>query len=99
MFKKIQTAHHILKEFHKFLLALEKYDAIQRLIPGVINRQQKWSSEQRLHYSYEIDTGLKYKMIKGSTAQELFVVCDSIYRQEVHDFIITLALKHRIQYK
>jgi hypothetical protein len=40
-FAKIKTEHHILADFHKLLLAIEKQPAISRIIPGRISRQQK----------------------------------------------------------
>jgi hypothetical protein len=40
-FSKTKTEHHILPEFHKFLLEIEKQPLISRIIPGRIARQQK----------------------------------------------------------
>jgi hypothetical protein len=58
------------------LRAIEKHPAIQRIIPGRISRQQSWRAERRVNYSYLTPTWLKYKMCKGSTAQELFVIVE-----------------------
>jgi hypothetical protein len=52
-FKKVKTDHHILKEFFGFLTLVESHPDIQRIVPGIINRQQKGSSALRLHFSYE----------------------------------------------
>ncbi len=73
--KKIRTPHHCLKEFEKFLLEIEKIPEIQRIIPWPIQRQQKGTSDFRLHFSYFIETGLQMNMIKWSTAQKLIIVC------------------------
>ncbi|MEI6118503.1 MAG: hypothetical protein WCP92_04680 [bacterium] len=40
-FAKTKTIHHILPEFHKLLLEIEKQPLISRIIPGRISRQQK----------------------------------------------------------
>jgi hypothetical protein len=82
-FKKVKTTHHILPEFHSFLLEIEKLSAISRIIPGRISRQQKGSSEIRFSVSYLTPTGMKGIMSKGSTAQELFVICREEVREQV----------------
>lgn len=74
-FKKVKTEHTILPEFHAFLKKIESLSTIQRIIPGRINRQQKASSALRFSISYPTTTGLKAKMSKGSTSQELFIIC------------------------
>lgn len=74
-FKKIKTEHHILSEFHWFLLDIEKKQEIARIIPWRISRQQKGSSEMRFSISYPTSTGVKCIMSKWSTAQEVFVIC------------------------
>jgi hypothetical protein len=76
MFTKVKTEHTIMKEFWGFLLDVEKCIYIQRIIPGRIQRNQSGSSELRISYSYETITGLKYKMCKGATGQELFVIVE-----------------------
>lgn len=73
-FKKVKTEHTILPEFHDFLKQIEHIPEIQRIIPGRINRQQKSSSELRFTISYPTTTGLKAKMSKGATSQELFII-------------------------
>jgi len=40
-FTKTKAIHHILPEFHKMLLEIEKHPLISRIIPGRISRQQK----------------------------------------------------------
>jgi len=40
-FKKVKTEHHILSDFQKLLLEIEKNPDISRIIPGRISRQQK----------------------------------------------------------
>ncbi|GHV22229.1 hypothetical protein FACS1894176_01110 [Bacteroidia bacterium] len=82
-FKKVKTEHHILPEFHSFLLEIEKLPEIARLIPGRISRQQKGSSDTRFSVSYLTPTGMKCIMAKGSTAQELFVVCKEKAREDL----------------
>lgn len=74
MFHKVKTEHHILKEFHPFLKEIEKIPEIQRIIPWRIVREQSWRSSQRINFSYPTPTGLKYKLCKWSTAQEIFVI-------------------------
>jgi len=73
---KTKTVHHILPEFQRLLLEIEKQPLISRMIPGRISRQQKWSSELRFKISYNTPSGIKCIMSKGATAQELFIVCN-----------------------
>jgi hypothetical protein len=40
-FQKVKTEHHIIPEFAKLLLEIEKNTNIIRIIPGRISRQQK----------------------------------------------------------
>jgi len=40
-FSKTKAIHHILPEFQKLLLEIEKQPLIFRIIPGRISRQQK----------------------------------------------------------
>ena len=74
-FKKVKTEHTILSEFHTLLRKIENLDQIQRIIPWRIMRQQKGSSDLRFSISYQTTSGLKAKMSKGSTSQELFIIC------------------------
>lgn len=92
-FHKVKTEHTILKEFHKFLQHIEKIPEIQRIIPGRINRIQSGKSEVHINFSYITPSGLKYNMCKGSTAQEVFVVCtkeaEELVKQQIEAIIIT----------
>lgn len=74
-FKKVKTEHTILSEFHPLLRKIENLDQIQRIIPWRIMRQQKGSSDLRFSISYQTTSGLKAKISKGSTSQELFIIC------------------------
>ena len=82
-FTKTKTVHHILPEFHKLLLEIEKQPLISRIIPGRISRQQKWSSQLHFKISYNTTSGIKCIMSKGATAQELFIVCNEKDTKEV----------------
>lgn len=81
--KKIKRLHHIMKEFDEFLNKIEKIDEISRIIPGRISRQQKWTSNKHITFSYFTDAGMKYNMKKGWTAQELFIICLNQNQEEV----------------
>jgi len=82
-FVKTKAIHHILPEFHKLLLEIEKQPLISRIIPGRISRQQKWSSEFHFKISYNTTSGIKCIMSKGATAQELFIVCNEKDTEEI----------------
>lgn len=86
-YQKVKTEHHILPEFKKLLLAIEKHPHIHRIIPWRINRQQKWSSQLFFKISYPTSSWLKCIMSKWSTAQELFIVCPDDKIDEVKQFI------------
>lgn len=87
MFKKVKTEHTIMQEFHARLREIEKHPAIQRIIPWRISRQQSGRAEWRVNFSYATPTGLKYKMCKWSTAQELFVITEKGQEEEVQERI------------
>ncbi len=72
---KIKKEHHILKEFEKELEEISKIDLVQKIIPGRISRQQKSSSHKTMSFSYFTNSGLKLKIKKWATAQEVFLVC------------------------
>jgi len=86
-YQKVKTEHHILPEFKKLLLTIEKHPHIHRIIPWRINRQQKWSSELFFKISYPTASWLKCIMSKWSTAQELFIVCPDQYVDEIKEFV------------
>ena len=86
-FKKVKTEHTILAEFHPLLRKIENLDQIQRIIPWRIMRQQKGSSDLRFSISYQTTSGLKAKMSKGSTSQELFIICQKGAEAEAETLI------------
>ena len=90
-FQKVKTEHHILPDFHALLREIEKIPQIQRIIPWRVARQQSGRSEWRFNFSYVTETGLKYKMCKGSTAQELFVICEKGSEESVKNRIKAIA--------
>lgn len=92
MFQKVKTEHHILKEFHKFLQYIERDPRIQRIIPWRIVREQSGRSSLRISFSYPTPTGLKYKLCKGSTAQEIFVIVQQGTAEQVQEFITQRAI-------
>lgn len=83
---KIKKEHHTLKEFEAFLQNLQKLPEVKRIIPGRISRQQKGSSHTAITISYPTESGIKCIMKKGSTAQELFIVCDSTAIEKITSF-------------
>ena len=94
MFIKVKTEHHILKEFHSFLKQIEKLPEIQRIIPWRIVREQSWRWEMRINFSYNTPTGLKYKLCKWSTAQEIFVIVQQGTEQLVQDTLAILIKEY-----
>ena len=63
-FKKVKTEHHIITDFTKLLLEIEKNPDISRIIPGRISRQQKSSSETRFRITIPTGSGFKCIMSK-----------------------------------
>lgn len=86
-FKKVKTEHTIMTEFIKILLEIEKNDMIDRIIPGRISRQQKWSSQLRFRVSYQTESGIKCIMSKWASAQELFLICNDENKIKLIDFL------------
>ncbi len=89
-FQKVKTEHTILPEFHKMLLAIEKCEQIARIIPWRISRQQKASSEKYFKITIPTSSGFKCIMAKGSTAQELFIICSSEDIPQIQTYILSL---------
>jgi hypothetical protein len=93
-FQKVKTEHHIINEFAKFLLEVEKNTDIIRIIPGRISRQQKGSSKMRFRVTTPTQTGIKCIMSKWATAQELFVICEEKNIDKVSNEIEKISLRH-----
>lgn len=91
-FKKVKTEHTIMTEFIKILLEIEQNDMIDRIIPGRISRQQKWSSQLRFRVSYQTESGIKCIMSKWASAQELFVICNDENKIKLIDFLENLKI-------
>ena len=86
-FQKVKTEHHIIQDFAKLLLELEKHDAISRIIPWRIDRQQKSSSKMRFRITIPTMTWFKCIMSKWATAQELFIICTKGKTEEVMEWV------------
>ncbi|MCK9466708.1 MAG: DUF2103 domain-containing protein [Candidatus Absconditabacterales bacterium] len=97
-FQKVKTEHNILSEFIKFLFEIEKDPNIVRIIPGRISRQQKGSSQLIFRITTPTSSGFKCIMSKGSTAQELFVICSLENVEEVKKNILLNVEKYLIKH-
>ena len=84
---KIKKEHHILKEFDKFLTDLEKFIIVKRIIPWRISRQQKWTSQKIVSFSYFTNSWIKLNLKKWSTVQELFVICDEKDKTQLFEML------------
>ena len=95
---KIKKEHHIMKEFTKFLEKISKVEEIQKIIPWRISRQQKWTSQQKISFSYFTISWLKLKLKKWATAQEIFIVCNDSdktkIKEKINKIIISLNKEH-----
>ena len=87
-FKKVKMEHHIITDFTKLLLEIEKNVDINRIIPGRISRQQKWSSIMRFRITIPTNSGFKCIMSKWATAQELFIVCNREKSENIKKYIL-----------
>jgi len=88
---KIKKEHGILDEFKKFLEQLEKIGEIQKIIPWRISRKQSWSSLKKISFSYFTISWMKINLKKGSTAQEVFIVCNKWNKEIVKEQILKLT--------
>lgn len=91
--KKIRQEHGIMEEFHKILNEIAKIPEIDRMIPWRVARKQSGSSTMYFTCSYEEKSGWKYKMSKGSTSQELFIICQESNKKIVQDKISQIIAK------
>lgn len=90
---KIKTEHHIMQEFIPFLDWLQKIQQVKRIIPGRISRQQKWTWDQNISFSYMTTSGFKIKVKKWSTAQEIFIICDENDKEILKDIMLEFINK------
>lgn len=87
-FKKVKMEHHIITDFTKLLLEIEKNVDINRIIPGRISRQQKGSSSVRFRITIPTNSWFKCIMSKWATAQELFIVCNTEKSYNIKKYIL-----------
>jgi len=85
---KIKKEHHIMKEFEGFLQEISQIPEIQKIIPWRISRQQKSTSHKTISFSYFTNSGLKLKVKKGATAQEVFIVCKTEDKEKVRNHLL-----------
>jgi len=90
---KIKKEHHILKEFEKFIEEIAKIESIQKIIPWRIYRQQSGSSHKTITFSYFTISWMKFNLKKGSTAQELFIVCNQNNKEKTKNEIEKIIKK------
>ena len=79
------------------MLEVEKDPNIDRIIPGRISRQQKGSSQLMFRITIPTNSGFKCIMSKGSTAQELFVICTPENIEKVKKNILLNVEKYLIK--
>lgn len=80
---KIKKEHHIMKEFDWFLKKVEKIELIQRIVPGRVSRKNSGQSKIFITISYFTTSWLKLSMKKGSTSQELFLIFDLQFKDQI----------------
>lgn len=88
---KIKKEHNILDEFKDFLEQIEKIQEIKKIIPWRISRKQSWSSLEKISFSYFTISWMKLNLKKGSTAQEVFIVCNKDYQEIVKEKVLKLT--------
>ncbi len=92
-FQKVKTEHHLIEWFDKLLLEIEKHPLIKRIIPGRVDRQQKWSAKKRFRVTYATPSGVKCIMSQGATAQELFIICPKEHSDEIKEYLREILKK------
>ncbi len=92
--KKIRTEHSIMDEFIPFLNDIAKNIYTDRIIPGRITRKQSGSSDVFITFAYFNDSWLKYNVKKWSTSQEIFVICNNAYKQQMSEYISDISQKY-----
>ncbi len=94
-FKKLKTEHHIIEEFTKLLLDIEKIPMIQKIIPWIISRQQKNTSEARFRISYSTQTWINCIMSKWATAQKIYIICNPENKEDIKKEIKNIIKNHK----
>ncbi len=72
---KLKVQHHLLEGLEDYLGEMERWEVVKTIIPGRIVRQNKGSGVTGLFLKYPTITGYKLIYKKGTSFQEVFVVC------------------------
>ncbi len=72
---KLKVQHHILEGLEEYLREMERWDVVSSIIPGRIVRQNRGKGVNGLFLKYPTLTGYKLLYKKGTSVQEVFVVC------------------------
>lgn len=86
--KGIKREHSIIEDFDKDLELLVEKGLVDSVIPGRIYTSPKAQhGKKKISYQYDTQTGAKLLLKKGSTVQEVFVVCKD--RDSLKQYLIT----------
>ena len=72
---KVKLEHHTLEGLEEYLEKLSFFGSVKSIIPGRIARQNKGRGSNGLFLKYETPSGYKLLYKKGTSVQEVFVVC------------------------
>ncbi|MCX7739275.1 MAG: DUF2103 domain-containing protein [Hydrogenothermaceae bacterium] len=84
--KGVKREHSIIEGFEKDLELLIQFGPVKSAIPGRIYTSPKaQAGKKRISYQYQTLAGAKLLLKKGSTVQEVFVVCED--RERLREFL------------
>jgi len=72
---KLKVQHHILEGLEEYLREIQSWDVVESIIPGRITRQNRGRGSRGLFLKYRTLSGYKLLYKRGTSVQELFVVC------------------------
>ncbi len=72
---KLKVQHRILEGLEDYLKEMSGWEVVKTIIPGRIVRQNRGSGVNGLFLKYPTLTGYKLLYKKGTSVQEVFVVC------------------------
>lgn len=85
--KGVKREHSIIEDFDKDLEQLVHLGLVESVIPGrIYTSPRAQSGQKKISYQYDTQTGAKLLLKKGSTVQEVFVVCKD--RQSLRQYLL-----------
>jgi hypothetical protein len=72
---KVKREHHMLEGLEEILREIGKWECVESIIPGRIARTNRGKGSRGIFLKYRTMSGFKVLYKRGTSVQEVFVVC------------------------